>query len=230
MNIAAVVIGGFGAPVDELSPLAGVPVLVRSLRTLLEVVPRAVVLIDDRRDPAPVVAACAGLPVDVRTGAQRALFPSRPHARQRPEDTDGDGFVTLGSSDVVLVHAAARPLAPAALVRAVLMAVDAGHPCAVPVLPLTDTVKEVDAAGRLRGTPDRAALRVVQTPQAFRVDAVRGLDVPALQFATHLAAVGVPVHAVPGDPAAFPVRTAWELEQAQLLLAGPSTRPAMMAP
>ena len=45
--------------------------------------------------------------------------------------------------DVVLVHDAARPLAPSELVDAVARAVLAGHGAVVPGVPMTDTVKRV---------------------------------------------------------------------------------------
>lgn len=66
----------------------------------------------------------------------------------------------------VLIHDAARPFAsPALIARAVEAAQSAG--AAIPALRLTDTVKSVDAAGRIIGTADRDTLRIVQTPQAF---------------------------------------------------------------
>ncbi|MFM8329125.1 MAG: 2-C-methyl-D-erythritol 4-phosphate cytidylyltransferase, partial [Actinomycetales bacterium] len=37
----------------------------------------------------------------------------------------------------------------------------------IPVLPVIDTVKEIDTAGYVRNTPDRNQLRAVQTPQGF---------------------------------------------------------------
>jgi 2-C-methyl-D-erythritol 4-phosphate cytidylyltransferase/2-C-methyl-D-erythritol 2,4-cyclodiphosphate synthase len=68
--------------------------------------------------------------------------------------------------DIVLIHDAARPFASAALVsRAIEAAARSG--AAIPVLPVSDTVKTVDANARVTGTLDRAALRIAQTPQAF---------------------------------------------------------------
>ena len=77
--------------------------------------------------------------------------------------------------DVVLVHDAARALAPGSLVRRVVDAVRAGHPAVVPATAVMDTIAEVASAptgapGDLRtviGTPDRSVLRAVQTPQGF---------------------------------------------------------------
>ena len=67
--------------------------------------------------------------------------------------------------DLVLVHDAARPFASPALIARAISAARSG--AAVPVLPVVDTVKAVDAEGAITGTIDRGRLRVVQTPQAF---------------------------------------------------------------
>jgi 2-C-methyl-D-erythritol 4-phosphate cytidylyltransferase/2-C-methyl-D-erythritol 2,4-cyclodiphosphate synthase len=73
--------------------------------------------------------------------------------------------------DIVLVHDAARPFASAALVsRAIAAAAKTG--AAIPALPVTDTVKTVDAAGMVNKTLDRASLRLVQTPQGFAFPAL----------------------------------------------------------
>jgi 2-C-methyl-D-erythritol 4-phosphate cytidylyltransferase/2-C-methyl-D-erythritol 2,4-cyclodiphosphate synthase len=68
---------------------------------------------------------------------------------------------------IVLVHGAARPFVSLALIsRAIAAAAATG--AAIPVLPVTDTVKRVTAGERVCETLDRASLRTVQTPQAFR--------------------------------------------------------------
>ena len=75
--------------------------------------------------------------------------------------------------DIVLVHDAARPFASPALVsRAITAAASTG--AAVPALPVTDTVKTVDASGKVLETLDRSRLRFVQTPQAFDFAALLG--------------------------------------------------------
>ena len=72
---------------------------------------------------------------------------------------------------IVLVHDAARPFASAALTsRAIEAARQSG--AAIPGLPVTDTVKSVDADNRITGTIERTMLRTVQTPQAFAFDAL----------------------------------------------------------
>jgi 2-C-methyl-D-erythritol 4-phosphate cytidylyltransferase/2-C-methyl-D-erythritol 2,4-cyclodiphosphate synthase len=68
--------------------------------------------------------------------------------------------------DLVLIHDAARPYASAALVSRAIAAV-AATGAAVPVMPVADTVKSIDAAGMIDETLDRTKLRTVQTPQVF---------------------------------------------------------------
>lgn len=73
--------------------------------------------------------------------------------------------------DIVLIHDAARPFASEALItRAIDAATTTG--AAVPVIRVTDTIKQVGVAGHVEATPDRARLRIAQTPQAFRFDVI----------------------------------------------------------
>jgi 2-C-methyl-D-erythritol 4-phosphate cytidylyltransferase len=69
---------------------------------------------------------------------------------------------------IILVHDAARAFAPADLLERVAAAVRNGHDAVIPVLPVVDTIKQVDEDGYVSTTPNRAALRAVQTPQGFR--------------------------------------------------------------
>ncbi len=73
--------------------------------------------------------------------------------------------------DVVLIHDAARPFVSAAVIsRAIEAAGRTG--AALPVVPVTDTIKQVTPSGDVGATPDRATLRSAQTPQAFRFDLI----------------------------------------------------------
>ena len=74
---------------------------------------------------------------------------------------------------IICVHDAARPFATAELYSAVIAAVQAGADCAIPGIAVTDTIKIVDGDGVVQATPDRSSLRAVQTPQAFRAEALR---------------------------------------------------------
>src|ERR1043166_1262091 len=79
---------------------------------------------------------------------------------------------------IVLVHDAARPFVSDALVSRAIAAANA-HGAAIPALPVTDTVKLVDAQGIVTATLDRSHLRTVQTPQAFAFPALLDAHRPA---------------------------------------------------
>lgn len=214
MDVTAVVVAGARAgSVDTLAPVGGVPMVVRAVRSLLDSgVVRHVLLLESAARADAVLLACAGLPVGVLEGPALIPVPT-PTARRAPAapgDEDAGGLV--------LVHDAARPLAPPELAVSVLDAARSGSAAVVPVLPLADTVKRVDADGTVLATTDRTALRVVQTPQVIRRGSDARLLAAPLTAAVLLAAAGPTVATVPGHPLAFAVRTAWELELAELLV------------
>ncbi|MBP6525492.1 MAG: 2-C-methyl-D-erythritol 4-phosphate cytidylyltransferase [Dermatophilaceae bacterium] len=123
--------------------------------------------------------------------------------------------------EIVLVHDAARCLMPLAVFLRVVDAVRAGAAGAVPGLPVVDTIKTVDAAGVITGTPERSALRAVQTPQGFRREALERAHASGLQATDDAALVelcGDDVVVVDGDPLGAKVTTADDLERAQWLL------------
>jgi 2-C-methyl-D-erythritol 4-phosphate cytidylyltransferase/2-C-methyl-D-erythritol 2,4-cyclodiphosphate synthase len=73
--------------------------------------------------------------------------------------------------DVVLIHDAARPFVTAALISRAIDA--ASRTCAaIPAISVTDTIKQIGDTGNIEATPDRARLRIAQTPQAFRFDVI----------------------------------------------------------
>lgn len=152
--------------------------------------------------------------------------PNGVHTGDERSGTRG-GDAPAGSSavEVVLVHDAARPLTPPALVAAVVAAVRAGHRAVVPVLPVADTIKRVDDAGRVLATVDRSALRAVQTPQGFAHDllldahrAAEAAGAVATDDAGLVEALGEPVHTVVGDALAFKVTTPWDQRLAEFLV------------
>ena len=127
---------------------------------------------------------------------------------------------------IVLVHDAARALAPVDLIERVAAAVRAGHDAVIPVLPVVDTVKRVDPAGRVLATVDRGSLRSVQTPQGFRREvlvAAHAAADPAAERTDDAALaedLGVPVWTVPGDVTAFKITAPFDLRVALALLSG----------
>jgi 2-C-methyl-D-erythritol 4-phosphate cytidylyltransferase len=124
---------------------------------------------------------------------------------------------------VIVVHDAARPLAPPDLFAAVIEAVrDGGADGAVPGVPPSDTIKVVDRSGHVTSTLDRAELVAVQTPQAFRADALRRAhrDEPsgATDDAMLVEALGGTVVVVPGDPGNLKITDPDDLGAAERLL------------
>jgi 2-C-methyl-D-erythritol 4-phosphate cytidylyltransferase len=128
--------------------------------------------------------------------------------------------------DIILVHDAARALAPPSLVESVAAAVRAGSAAVIPVLPVVDTVKEVGADGVVLGTVDRSALRAVQTPQGFRRSILAAAHASAAAACTDDAGLvekqGVPVTCVPGHEHALKITRPFDLAVAELLLDRPS--------
>ncbi|PJE16292.1 MAG: 2-C-methyl-D-erythritol 4-phosphate cytidylyltransferase [Mycobacterium sp.] len=125
--------------------------------------------------------------------------------------------------EFVLVHDAARALTPPALIVRVVEALRDGHGAVVPGLPLSDTVKAVDANGRVLGTPERGGLRAVQTPQGFATNVLlRAFDQAAdgdfTDDASLVEHIGGQVQVVDGDPLAFKITTQLDLMLAKAIV------------
>jgi 2-C-methyl-D-erythritol 4-phosphate cytidylyltransferase len=125
------------------------------------------------------------------------------------------------SNAIVLVHDAVRPFADAAFIRRVGEAAEL-HGAAIPVVPVTDTIKVVTEAGTIARTLYRGTLRAAQTPQAFRVDLLRRAYEHAREYnvmgtddASLVEAIGEPVHIVDGDVRNIKITTPEDLQIAQ---------------
>ena len=125
------------------------------------------------------------------------------------------------SADVVLIHDAARCFAPAAVFDRVARAVIETGSAVIPVLPVVDTIKNVNQDVVL-GTVDRDGLRIAQTPQGFsREQIINGYEAATADFtddASLLQAQGALVSSVLGDAMAFKITVQADLEYAELLL------------
>lgn len=80
-----------------------------------------------------------------------------------------DTIAATGGADRVLIHDAARPFLPGAVIDRLVAALDS-HVGAVPALPVGDTLATGD--GTLGATIPREGLHRIQTPQAFVFDAI----------------------------------------------------------
>jgi 2-C-methyl-D-erythritol 4-phosphate cytidylyltransferase len=123
----------------------------------------------------------------------------------------------------VLVHDAARALTPPELIARVVDALRAGHGAVVPALQLSDTIKAVDADGVVLGTPERAGLRAVQTPQGFATDLLlrayeRANTADFTDDASLVERLGGQVQVVDGDPLAFKITTRLDLLLAEAIV------------
>jgi 2-C-methyl-D-erythritol 4-phosphate cytidylyltransferase len=131
-----------------------------------------------------------------------------------------------GAPDFVLVHDAARALTPSGLIVRVVDALLGGHSAVVPALPVSDTIKAVDGNGVVLGTPERAGLRAVQTPQGFDTEllmrAYRAYQVAGgtgfTDDASLVEHVGGHVQVVDGDPLAFKITTKLDLLLAETIV------------
>jgi 2-C-methyl-D-erythritol 4-phosphate cytidylyltransferase len=126
-------------------------------------------------------------------------------------------------SEFVLVHDAARALTPPGLIVRVVDALRSGYNAVVPALPLSDTIKAVDANGVVLGTPERAGLRAVQTPQGFATDLLlrayqRAGTADFTDDASLVEHVGGQVQVVEGDPLAFKITTQLDLVLARAIV------------
>lgn len=128
---------------------------------------------------------------------------------------------------VILVHDAARPLVTDAMIARVIDKARAGHAC-IPALPVVDTLKRVDADGRITETVDRANLWRAQTPQGFPAEvlmdahrAARREGIVATDDAALCERLGIPVVVVRGSEKALKVTEEADFDRAAALADAP---------
>lgn len=201
---------GAGIP-KAFVELCGQTMLERAVDGLLNsgVIDRVVVAVPADRI-ADTTALLAGRAHVVAGGAER-------------HDTVRLALDEIGDPEFVVVHDAARPLTPADQICRVVAALRDGVRAVVPVLPVVDTIKAVDANGAVLGTPERSGLRAVQTPQGFSTELLRRAyqragSVAVTDDASLVENLGTPVHTVTGDPMAFKVTTPLDLRLARAVL------------
>ena len=134
------------------------------------------------------------------------------------------GLDALGADvEFVLVHDVARPFVPKSVIDSVLDALCAGADAVVPVLPVHDTIRRVDATGGFAGVVDRSELVAVQTPQGFRRVALveahaAGAGLTVTDDAALVEAMGGTVVAVEGADELFKITRPWDLAVAEAML------------
>ncbi|MCG7276949.1 MULTISPECIES: 2-C-methyl-D-erythritol 4-phosphate cytidylyltransferase [Corynebacterium] len=142
------------------------------------------------------------------------------HGGGERADSVWAGLQAIPDEDaVVLIHDAARALTPPGMIARVVKRVLDGAVAVVPVVPVADTIKEVEGETVL-STPDRSRLRAVQTPQGFNLAALRRAnldyweqnpDFIATDDASLMEWHGARVETVQGDTFAFKITTPIDL-------------------
>jgi len=215
---------GDGVP-KQYRSLAGKPLIAQTLGALLRAAPAALILPVIHKDDLELYKSSTrafgtapNLAPPVYGGATRQAS-VRHGLEALCEHNNAPKFV--------LIHDAARPFVSDTLVYRAITAANI-YGAAVPGVPLSDTVKEIDTEGRIVATPPRARLRAVQTPQAFRfdliLDAHRKAAASGVLDLTDDAAVGEwaghRIHVFAGEDSNMKITTAEDLARAEARLVG----------
>jgi len=211
---------GPGAP-KALRLLGGAPLLVHAVRALSRA--RSVDMVVVAAPPVEV-ASVRALLADHELGAEVEVVAG---GRTRSDSVRRALASLPPGVDIVLVHDAARPLAPEELVDSVARAVRDGADAVVPVMAVTDAIIRVDDGGRVLDPLDRSGLRVAQTPQGFRRAALEEAHRVAAangsgslgDDAALVSRLGIGVLTVPGSEEAFLVTRPIDLVLAEAALA-----------
>jgi len=207
-----------GNELKQFRWVAGKPMLLHSLQTFMArpdvvsvvcVIPREFVA-----DPPPWIFQCDVDRLLLSVGGRNRTESVRNGLEDLPDE-----------ASIALVHDAARPLVDDALIERVVARVRAGG-CAVPALPVVDTIKETDAEGHVLRTVDRSRLWRAQTPQGFpRADIerahreARAANATATDDAALCERIGIPVEIVPGSERAMKVTDESDFERVEALFA-----------
>lgn len=208
---------GPGVP-KQFRMLGTTPLFIAAMDPLLPVCDEMVVVVPtDEVDRAESMLGAAGLLGASHDG--RASVRVVPGGTRR-QDSVGRGLDALSDDiEVVLIHDAARPFASRQLVERV-MAAAAEHGAAIPVVPVSDSVKRVEG-DVVVASLDRSVLRLSQTPQGFLRDVLLSAreeageaevtdDAQCVEMSGHRVAV------VAGDRANVKLTEEWDLEVARL--------------
>lgn len=209
---------GPGAP-KAMRPLAGTPMLVHAVRGMLAArLVDLVVVAAPPGDEAQVASVLASYDVGKEVRVVAGGLTRQESVRRALETLPGD-------VDVVLVHDAARPLTPSEIADAVVNRLRAGAEAVVPGLPVSDTIKRVDADGMVTETLRRDELVAVQTPQGFTRELLAKAHDAAVvdgfvasDDAGLAERVGAAVMVVAGSAEAFKVTRPADLVAAEALL------------
>ena len=217
MHVSAIIAAGGrgsrfgGSQPKQLEMLAGVPILKRTVDTFLQGYAFDEVIVALPPDLAAHPPSYLDDVIVVEGG-------------QRRQDTVVNAFRAVApSSQLIVIHDAARPLVSASLIERTIEAA-MKHGAAIAALPARDTVKRGDALRMIRGTIPREEIFLAQTPQAFRVGVLRdalalaSAESDATDEATLAERAGHAVYLVDGDPRNLKITTPEDVEIAERLV------------
>lgn len=198
-----------------MAPLAGEPIIVRTVRAFQDCDAVKKIVVVTREDLIlPITSLCSGM------SKLKAVVAG---GSSRQESVHLGLNALSGEVQLVAVHDGARPLVSWQLIDRVIRAANT-YGAAAPAIPVKDTIKVVKG-GVVEQTPDRSNLFAVQTPQVFDFDLLRGalkkVEQEQLQVTDDCSAVeqmGMRVKIVEGDERNLKVTTPMDLKIAQMLL------------
>jgi 2-C-methyl-D-erythritol 4-phosphate cytidylyltransferase / 2-C-methyl-D-erythritol 2,4-cyclodiphosphate synthase len=213
----------------QMLDIGGGTMLQHSLKAFLAHPRISEVIVVVRQIPASIVVAGVD---PSRVQAMRAVL-----GGARRQDSVANAFDAVSpSSDVVLIHDAARPFVSAALIDKTIDAA-AAYGAAIAALQSRDTVKRVARQGDsavIVDTIPRESVYLAQTPQGFRREVLAAAvaagraGVEATDEAALAERAGYQVHVVDGDPENVKITTADDLEAARRRMGrGGPERPAL---
>ena len=209
-----------GTELKQFRWVAGKPMLLHSVQAFMRRsdVGTVIVVLPPRYagDPPPWLFQC---------DTERLLIA---HGGKERADSVWNGLGDVpDEATVVLIHDAARPLATDAMIARVIDCARSGVG-AIPALPVTDTLKRVDAAGRVTETVPRDGLYRAQTPQGFPKDmlmdahrAAQREQIVATDDAALCERLGFPVRVVRGSEKAMKVTEEADFDRAGALVDTP---------
>jgi len=230
---------GHGVPKAKV-PLGGEPMLVHAVRGVVKAGIAAQICVAIPSGDAELEGICERLAAEA-AGAGVPSFSVVEGGADRSASVRAALAVIGDAVTTVLIHDAARPLAPAGVFDRVTAALRDGAKAVIPALAVIDTIKtvvpaELPATGagveKVSGTPARSQLRAVQTPQGFEVDTLRRAHAYALTLddataaaitddAMLVEAIGEDVYVVQGSTHSLKITSPTDLLLAEAMLQGP---------
>ena len=198
-----------------MAPLGGEPMIVRTVRTFQNCDAIREIVIVTREDLlVPIMDLCHGF------DKVRAVIVG---GNSRDESVRKGLAALSAKTKLVAVQDGARPLVTWQVIDRAVRAANS-YGAAAPAVAVKDTIKVV-RGGIVAATPDRSALRAVQTPQVFDIDLLTGALAKAKQDGAAITddcsaveRLGMSVKIVEGDECNINVTTPMDLKIAELLL------------